>query len=105
MKFNIQIEVKATDMCQVSVFKCLLLYLSSSNIYWWIWELRLVSGALCCVSQVSHRITVEYSVEVVRLMSPHELERAKRSAEVPLQIDDEFSKSKSFLQIQTNSSK
>ena len=44
-------------------------------------------------------------MEVVRLMSPHELERAKRSAEVPLQIDDEFSKSKSFLQIQTNSSK
>ncbi|KAK2185687.1 hypothetical protein NP493_226g03003 [Ridgeia piscesae] len=53
------------------------------------WSVKLpIHGA----ESVSHRITVEYSVEVVRLMSPHELERAKRSAEVPLQIDDEFSK-------------
>ena len=63
----------------------------------------MVSGAICCVSQVSHRIMVEYSVEVVRLMSPQELEQAKQSAEVPLQIHEEFSESKLLLQMHTNS--
>ena len=55
-----------------------------------------MSGSICCSQNESHRILLECSVEVQRLMSHDEFELTKLSAEIPLQVCSEPSEGNLF---------